>query len=281
VQKLAKDLYVESGFVGVTVGALLTSDGIICIDTPTHPVDARRWRQKLAQLSSRPVLFIINLDHHRDRVLGNQWFEAPVIAHESTYERVRLLPELFKNGQAEVGTDAELATDLAGVRIVAPQLTFADKLTLCPGGREVHLSYHPGSAPGAIWVEFPQEEVVFTGDTVVHAVPPLLQDSNIDQWLESLALLRRVRFPAKTIIPGRGTPLDKQGLRPMEEFLRMARRKAESLVRTKKTRAEAAAAAEGLLDNFTVPPALREHYTRRLRAGMEYLYDTLTASEAA
>jgi cyclase len=281
VQKLAKDLYVESGFVGVTVGALLTSDGIICIDTPTHPVDARRWRQKLAQLSAKPVLFIINLDHHRDRVLGNQWFEAPVIAHESTYERVRLLPELFKNGQAEVGTDAELATDLAGVRIVAPQLTFADKLTLCPGGREVHLSHHPGSAPGAIWVEFPQEEVVFTGDTVVNAVPPLLQDSDIDKWLESLALLRRVKFPAKTIIPGRGAAMDKEGLKPMEEFLKAARRKAESLVRGKKTRAEAAAAAEGLLENFSVPTALREHYTRRLRAGMEYLYDTLTASEAA
>lgn len=281
MQKLAKDLYVEAGFVGVTVGALLTPDGIICIDTPTHPVDARRWRQKLAQLSNKPVLFIINLDHHRDRVLGNQWFEAPVIAHESTYERVRLLPELFKNGQAEVGTDAELATDLAGVRIVAPQLTFADKLTLCPGGREVHLSHHPGSAPGAIWVEFSQEEVVFTGDTVVNAVPPLLQDSDIEKWLETLAVLRRAKYPAKTIIPGRGAPTDKDGIKPMEEFLKAARRKAESLVRTKKTRAEAAAAAEGLLDNFTVPTALREHYTRRLRAGMEYLYDTMTASEAA
>jgi len=281
VQKLAKDLYVEAGYVGVTVGALLTPDGFVCLDTPTHPVDARRWRQKLAQLSNKPVLFIVNLDHHRDRVLGNQWFEAPVIAHESTFERVRLLPELFKNGQAEVGTDAELATDLAGVRIVPPQLTFAEKRTLRLGEREVYLSHHPGSAPGAIWVEFPQEGVVFTGDTVVNGVPPLLQDSNIDQWLEALALLHRVRFPAKTIIPGRGAPMDKEALKPVEDFLRLVRRKAESLVRAKKTRADAAATAESLLDSFTVPAALREHYTRRLRAGMEYLYDSLTASEAA
>ena len=43
MQKLAKDIYVESNFPGVTVGAILTSDGIICIDTPTHPADARRW----------------------------------------------------------------------------------------------------------------------------------------------------------------------------------------------------------------------------------------------
>jgi cyclase len=281
VQKLAKDLYVESGFTGVTVGALVTADGIVCIDTPTQPADARRWRQKLAQLSNKPILFIVNLDHHRDRVLGNQWFEAPVIAHESTYERVRLLPELFKNGQAEVGTDAELATDLAGVRIVAPQLTFAEKLTLCPGGREFYLTHHPGSAPGAIWAEFPKEEVVFAGDTVTNAVPPLLQDSDIDKWLEALAQLRRSKFPAKVIISGRGALTNKDGLKPMEEFLKAARRKAQGLVRTKKARVEAAAAAESLLDYFTVPTALREHYTRRLRAGMEYLYDLFTANTLA
>ncbi len=281
MQKLAKDLYVESGFTGVTVGAYVTPEGIVCIDTPTHPADARRWRQRLTQLSPKPVLFVINLDHHRDRVLGNQWFEAPVVAHENTFERVRLLPELFKNGQAEVGTDAELAADLAGVRIIAPQLTFADKLTLCPGEHEFYLSYHPGSAPGAAWVEFPKEEIVFVGDTVTHGVPPLLQDSDVDKWLEALALLRRVKFPAKVIVPGRGAPLDKEGLKPMEEFLKVARRKAESLVRAKKPRTEAAAAAESLLDYFVVPPALREHYTRRLRAGMEYLYDIHTVGEAA
>ena len=281
MQKLAKDLYVESTFTGVTVGALVTAEGLICFDTPTHPADARRWRQKLAQLSPKPVLFVINLDHHRDRVLGNPWFEAPVIAHESTCERVRLLPELVKNGQAEVGTDAELATDLAGVRLIAPQLTFSDRLTLAVGGHEFYLTHHPGSAPGAIWVEFPKEEVVFVGDTVTNGVPPLLQDSEIDKWLEALALLRRAKFPAKVSVAGRGAPVDKEGLRPMEDFLKVARRKAESLVRGHKPRTEAAAAAEGLLEHFAVPAALREHYTRRLRAGMEYLFDALTAAEAA
>ena len=42
MQKLAKDIYVESGFAGVTVGAVVTSEGIVCIDAPTHPADARR-----------------------------------------------------------------------------------------------------------------------------------------------------------------------------------------------------------------------------------------------
>src|SRR5258706_9428071 len=87
MQKLARDIYVESGFAGVTVGAVVTAQGIVCIDAPTHPADARRWRLKLSQLSDAPVSFVVNLDHHRDRVLGAQWFEAPVIAHEATSER--------------------------------------------------------------------------------------------------------------------------------------------------------------------------------------------------
>src|SRR5262252_2749388 len=128
MQKLAKDIYVESGFAGVTVGAVVTAEGIVCIDAPTHAADARRWRLKLAQLSEAPIQFVINLDHHRDRVVGSQWFEAPVIAHEATSDRLRQLPELFKGGPSEGGADADLAPDLAGVRLVVPLLSLSDRV---------------------------------------------------------------------------------------------------------------------------------------------------------
>ena len=116
---------------------------------------------------------------------------------------------------------------------------------------------------------------------MTNGIPPVLQDSDIEKWLEALALLRRVKFPAKIIVAGRGAPTDKEGLKPTEDFLKVARRKAESLVRGHKPRTEAAVAAEALLEHFTVTPALREHYTRRLRAGMEYLYDVLSANQVA
>jgi len=278
MQKLAKDIYVEHGFLGVTVGAILTSDGIICIDTPTHPADARRWRLKLAQLSQKPVQFVVNLDHHRDRVLGNQWFAAPVIAHELTYERVRMLPELFKGGLTDAGADADLAPDLAGVRFVAPQLTFTNRLTLIKGGREIHLVHRPGSAPGAIWVELPAEQIVFTGDTVTNDVPPILHDADPDVWLEALALLQKKKYPAKVIVPGRGTPTDKQGVKATEDFIKAVRRKVEAILRARKTRLDAALTATSLLEYFTVPHSLRDHYIRRLRTGLEHVYDVLAAS---
>lgn len=278
MQKLAKDIYVETGYAGVTVGAVVTPEGIIAIDAPTHPADARRWRLKLAQLSQQPVRFVINLDHHRDRVLGNQWFEAPVIAHEGTSERLRQLPELFKGGLSEAGADADLAADLAGVRLIAPQLTFTDRLVVMAGSHELHLVRRPGQAPGAIWVELPAEQIVFTGDAVTVGVPPPLADADLEAWLASLAELRKAKFPAQHVVPGRGPATAKAGVKDMEAFLKLVRRKLESLMRGRKTRADAAGAAEDLLGQFDVPASLREHYTRRLRVGLEQLYDRAVAT---
>ncbi len=278
MQKLAKDVYVESGFAGVTVGAILTPTGIICIDAPTHPADARRWRIKLAQLSDRPVQYLINLDHHRDRVLGNQWLEAPTIAHELTSERLRQWPELFKGGPSEAGADSDLATELAGVRIITPRLTFTDRMRLVLDGHELHLTRRPGHAPGAIWVELPKERIVFTGDAVTLGVPPLLQEADLEVWLAQLAELRKVRYPVAVIVPGRGAPTDKAGLKPMDDFLKLVRRKLDALVRAKKGRAETAALAESLVTSFAPSAALREHYVRRLRVGLEHLYDRQAAA---
>ena len=281
MQKLAKDIYVESGFAGVTVGAVVTPDGILCIDAPTHPADARRWRLKLAQLSDAPVRFVVNLDHHRDRVLGAQWFEAPVIAHEATSDRLRQMPELFKGGQSEGGADSDLATDLAGVRLVTPQLSFSDRMELKLGGHAIHLVRRPGSAPGAIWVELPAEKIVFTGDSLTVGAPPPMQEVDLDAWLETLAELRKARFPAQVIVPGRGGPTDKQSIQPMQDFIRKARRKLQSLARAKKPRADLGALADELAQDFQVPNALREHYARRLRVGLEHLYDQQIALPAA
>ncbi len=277
MQKLAADVYAESGFAGVTVGAVITAEGIVCIDAPTHAADARRWRLKLAQLTPRPVLYVISLDHHRDRVLGSQWLEAPVIAHEATSERLRQLPELFKGGQSEAGADSDLATDLAGVRLVTPQISFTERLRLCKGEHELNLVHRPGNAPGAIWVELPASGIVFTGDAVAARVPPPLQDADLETWLSHLAELRKVRYPARVIVPGRGAPTDKAGVKPVESFLKLVRRRVDSLVRSRKGRADAGRLAADLLSRFEVPAALREHYLRRLQVGVESLYDRATA----
>ncbi|HZY43589.1 MAG TPA: MBL fold metallo-hydrolase, partial [Anaerolineae bacterium] len=73
MEKLSPHVYVESGYRGCTVGAIVTPEGVICIDTPLLPADARHWRGQLAQLTDKPIRYVIFTDGHRDRVIGQQW----------------------------------------------------------------------------------------------------------------------------------------------------------------------------------------------------------------
>ena len=273
MQKLASGVYVESAFAGVTVGAVVTKEGVICIDTPSHPVDAQKWRQKLRQLSSKPILYVINTDHHRDRIVGNQWFNAPVIAHEFTGERLRLYPEILKSAGIEAGPDYEIAKELAGVRIVPPQITFATEMVLLKKDREIVLQHRPGSAPGALWVLLPGSGIVFTGDSVVDS-HPFLAEANIDQWLEQLVDLRRAKFPAKTIVPGRGKAIGKDKLTRLQNYLKFVKRRLPS-GRSKRVKFDFQGVSAELMRKFPSPENQREAVARRVRAGLERMVASL------
>lgn len=281
MQKLVKDIYIESKFAGVTVGAIVGPEGIVCIDTPTRPAEARAWRQQLEQATGRPVRFVINLDHHRDRTLNNQWFEAPVVAHDITYERARMLPEMYRNSPAEAGSDSEAVDDLHGLRVILPQITFADRMTVMAGEREIQLVHRPGVTPGALWVELPEEGIVFVGDLVTNKVPLLLHEADLEVWLESLTRLRKMRPAPKWIVPGRGGVLHKDGLKTTEDVLKLIQRKLTALARARKPRADLSALVPGLLSKYPVPADLRDHYTRRLRTGLERVYDRMALAALA
>ncbi len=273
MHKLPSNVYVDSSFPGVTVGAIVTKQGIICVDTPSHPMDAQKWRAKLNQLSPKPILYVINTDHHRDRVLGNQWFEAPVIAHNFTGERLRLYPEILKGTMPDAVMDFEMAKEFAGVRVLSPQITFSEELVLLKGDHEIVLRHRPGSAPGALWVLLPKTGIVFTGDSVVTDTHPFLGSADIGQWLASLNELRKVKFPAKHIVPGRGKPTDKESIKGMQDYLKLAGRKMDSLINGNRLRSEVAGVAVDLLKHFPVPDNQREAVGRRVRIDLERMYD--------
>lgn len=273
MHKLAGNVYVENSFNGVTVGAIVTKDGIIVVDTPTRPSDARTWREKLLTLSPKPILYVINTDHHRDRVLGNQWFDAPVIAHDWVGERMRLYPELVKSAGFDIAADYELMRELAGVRVMPPHITFSNELTLLRGDREIIVQHVPAQSRGAAWVLVPDASVVFTGDSVVLDTHPRFADADLEAWMGSLDELRKAKYPAKTIVPGRGKPIDKAGVKFTLDYLKAARKKLDTLTKGGRTRADSATIAAELIKQFPVPDAQRDVLARRLRADVERWYD--------
>lgn len=279
MEQIAPGIFVETGYRAVNVGVIVTDAGLILVDVPPFPADARRWRLRLAQLHPNRLLFVINTDGHRDRVMGNHWFDAPVIAHEVVADRLRSYNDAFPQAftDALVSRDREAADDLAHVRVVVPQVTFTKKLTLHLGGRTVVLMHMPGPTSGSIWVMCPEDAVVFTGASVVSGIHPNLTEAETKAWLESLVELRRDRFRARIVVPGRGPVTDKSATEPISAYLRHMRTRVRSLVQAGRPRSETAALVSEFLPMFPLSEETRDRTQRRLKTGLDRVYEEIRA----
>jgi glyoxylase-like metal-dependent hydrolase (beta-lactamase superfamily II) len=275
VQELAPGVFVATGFRRVNVGAVLTDDGFVLIDTPPYPDDALAWREQLAAISPKPVVAIVNTDCHRDRVLGNGWFEPRVIAaHEETITALRSLPAAFLDSAIDMlAASTSERAEFAGMRLLLPSVGFSQRLQLRYGGRVVQLLSMPGPTPGSLWVHLPEQRILFAGDSVV--VDRHLHISNpvTKRWLDNLTELRRTRFAVDVIVCGRGRLADKGATEPISQYLRVARRRVLSVFNAGRPRADTSALVPELIELFPFDYDDAEEVQRRVKAGLERIYE--------
>ena len=282
MQELAPGVYIETGFRRVNVGAILTGAGFVLIDTPPYPDDARAWREMLAAESDKPILAIVNTDCHADRIVGNGWFDARVIvAHEDTIARLENLPSSFMDSAIDsLAHNMVERNSFAGVQLRIPTVGFTYRMQLRYGGRNIPLLAMPGPTAGNLWVHLADERIVFVGDSVLADQHPYISSSSTKNWLESLTILRRSRFAADWIIPGRGPLVDKDATEPISEYLRLARRRVQSLYRAGRPRADTSTLVSELLDLFPYDDSDPEQIQRRIKTGLDRIYEEIKANDA-
>jgi glyoxylase-like metal-dependent hydrolase (beta-lactamase superfamily II) len=277
MDKIANGIYVSSNYRGVTVGAIVTPMGVIGVDAPMLPGDARDWRAKIASVTGLPLRYVINTDGHRDRVLGQQWLGGAVVATEATAEKMRSYGEAFRQQVADFlmhhgAPDAseEIALSL---KVAQPQISFAGRLVLHTPTPRVEVWSVGGANPGSAWVVVPEAGVVFVGDLLTLDAHPVMSEANTRQWLDRLAELRKPGFPAKKIVPGRGRVTRKADTQVMSEYLRDVRSKVRALIKARRPKPEVATLVAGFLPRFPIANGERERIQRRIRAGLEHVYD--------
>lgn len=281
MQEISAGIFVEAGLRRVTVGAVLTDEGWVLIDTPPFPDDAHHWREQLMRTRPSPILFVINTDHHRDRILGNCWFKATVVAHQFTSDAMRSFPSAYlDNAVDSLTTSDDERRSFTGLKLVPPGISFTDRLYLKRGGRTVTLLSMPGPTPGSAWVHFPEERIVFCGDSVVLDTHPSLAHANTKAWLDSLTALRRARFPADIVVPGRGPVTTKEATGPVSEYVRVARRRVYSLFRAGRPRADTSALVPEFMAMFPITEPYEETQ-RRIKSGLDHIYEEYKATESA
>lgn len=275
MKEIANGIFYEDSFLGVTVGALVHSFGIVMIDVPLRPEEARLWRSMLLNQRGGPNRLLIYLDAHPDRTLGARIMDSLIIAHQKTAQAYRSRPAVFRGQMAPSGSDWETFPDSVGMRWSSPDLNFTKSMTIHWGPGEAVLEHRPGPMPGSIWVVIPWAKVVFVGDLVTVNQPPFLSHANLEEWIENLDVLL-TDYRDFTIVSGRGGIATVKDVRFQKSILTKTLQGFENLARKGAPPQATENLVASLLKKYEFPPESGEIYEMRLRSGMMQCYMRMT-----
>jgi cyclase len=225
----------KSGLVNSNCVAVVGDDGVVVVDTGQFPSLTRRMLAEIRARTDRPVRYVVNTHWHWDHNLANFVYreafpQASIVStgftRRSLVEFTPAFLDFFRNraegvlaglrkrhdasqDEAERANLADDVDDLASgipelraAKLVAPDQTFEDSITLHLGRREVRV-FHPGRAntAGDAVVYVPDAGVLVTGDIVV-APTPYATAAYFADWIAVLKKLSALEVTA--IVPGHG-----------------------------------------------------------------------------
>lgn len=273
IQEIADRVFVELDYEGANVGVVLTDEGAIVVDTPIIPDEARDWANTVTRLTDR-VLYVFNTDHHRAHIMGNQFFDAPVLAHEAAWKEMTNYKDTFIERTKNLFKKRpDIQKQLDQVKIIRPELCFTGKLVMQKGKRELHFTYLGGHTPATSGLFLPKERILFTGDLVVVDEHPALGQCNSEEWLSKLRWLRKQKYAQ--IVPGHGPLCNVEASEPVSEYIRAMRSRVRSQFKGGRSKAEAAVVISQMLDFFPYRQGEKSIIEKRIRAGVSRVYDEM------
>src|ERR1700733_4214830 len=148
VQKLADGVYVHTGKgFDSNSGIILTTEGVVVIDTGQNPIESRDIMDTVKKLTSMPVRLVIDTEPHADHTTGHYVFSPPAIViaaaggGDSMRGAERSAPDRIARLAA---TSPEMKAALEGYRFIAPHIEFHDKMTINLGGTTVGHMFFKG-----------------------------------------------------------------------------------------------------------------------------------------
>jgi cyclase len=268
MQKIGRNVYVETKPRGANYGFVVTKEGLVMIETPMVPEDARKIRNEIAKHGT--LRYLINTEPHVDHVAGNCFFDGIVVGHEGARQEIpnvslERLKELLKEEAPEA---APLDKQFF---LRPPTITMSQRLTIHLGDYTFKLINMPGHSPFQVAVYIPEERIVFTGDNVINGGMPYMLQSSPYDWVDSLKQLEKLEVD--TIVPGHGGLCDRSYL-PKMRFIIQAWIDAVIEAIDKGMSLKEAQEKVSLLERFPTGEN-REKMLTRQRLNVGRLYDVL------
>jgi cyclase len=236
VRKIRDGIYVYAAKpVDSNVSIILTTEGVVLIDTGQTPADARAVSEIVKKLTPLPVRFIIHTEPHDDHTVGDYVFSPPatVIAHAGAAESMRKANTAKRN--EEMADYPGMREALKGYRKVMPHIEYKDRMTLNVGERTLELIYLKNvhsEADTAIWL--PKERILWGAAAIgVKRYPNLRPFLTIPDIQAGIKMMRGLN--PEVVIAGHGAPGTTQIFDEMERYYGLLTERVGKLAREGKS----------------------------------------------
>ena len=204
-----------------TAGFIVTSQGVVVIDTANSPMRARDLLYEIRRRTDSPIRYVINTSAAADHMLGNEVFtdeQAVLISTQSAQDQmIQYREELAERMRGETGW--KLQARMRGFHVTPSTQTFNDKKVLNIGGVEIRLStfFTNGTSPEEAVVYLPGSKILFLGELYDNHYFPRVGSRDVHRWIQ---ILREVEgWDVDTYVPGHGAPGSKKDLVDFRKFL--------------------------------------------------------------
>lgn len=216
---------------GWSNSGLIVGDGeSVLVDTFFDLANTRELLDAIAATADRPIRTLVNTHHNGDHCWGNQLVEgATIVGHRLCREEMAAVQPAFlssiknsEDGSASLDylRNSFAAFDFDGIEVTPPTVTFEDTMSIHLGPHEIQLMYFgPCHTLGDIAVWVPDERVLFAGDLLFYGSTPLVWEGSLHNWIHTVDALIGLR--PEVVVPGHGPVTDADGLRAMQEYLRL------------------------------------------------------------
>jgi glyoxylase-like metal-dependent hydrolase (beta-lactamase superfamily II) len=228
--KVTESIYMLEG-AGGNIGVSVGEDGVFLIDDQFAPL-TEKIKAAIAELTDKPVQFVINTHFHYDHTDGNENLGgegAIIVAHDNSRTRMSSdqVIEFFKHNQA-----AYSPTGL-------PKITFAESMTFHYNGQTIDVFHTPNAhTDGDAIVHFREANVFHTGDVFVRYGLPFIDQPNggsIDGLIAATYRMAGMANEETRFIPGHGQLSTKADLLTFAEMLITLRDRIQALIDEGKT----------------------------------------------